>query len=102
MFSFSDPEVCLFQTISEDNFIKHSFEFHDKIVKKVRFSDKNMSKEINKINESISEILHFSENKLQSTPKSFKESDTRRYQNLSMNLPESLKMIVYQHLIVQI
>ena len=64
MFSFSDPEVCLFQTISEDNFIKHSFEFHDKIVKKVRFSDENMSKEIIQIEESMSEILDFSENKL--------------------------------------
>ena len=53
MFSFSDPEVCLFQTISEDNFIKHSFEFHDKVVKKVRFSDENMSKEIIQIEESI-------------------------------------------------
>ena len=101
MFSFSDPEVCLFQTISKDNFIKHSFEFHDKVVKKVRFSDENMSKEINQIEESMSEILDFSENELQLTPKSSKESapgflmdstpfneSTREAENDSISTPD--------------
>ena len=70
-------------------------------MKKVRFSDENMSKEINQIEESMSEILDFSENKLQLTPESSKESapgfkfvstpvneSTRKAENDSISTPD--------------